>query len=131
MFRQRINPRNSLKFKSKQKFLKELPKNTIKTKFHRLKWVSMPIFLLITFGTIILFLININSYLRIITIYSITGFLTFFMAYFGWILAKAVIDKITDNYQKNENGILYYFRKLKKIWVIEINIYLESIASII
>ena len=115
MFSQRINPRNSMKFKSKQKFLKELPKNTIKTKIHRLKWVSMPIFLFITFGTIILFLISINSYLRIITIYGITGFLTFFMAYFGWILAKAVIDKITDNYQKNENGILYYFRKHKKI----------------
>jgi len=114
MLGQKINPHNSMKFKNRKILLKGLSQRTIKTKIHSLRWVLISIFLFITFGIIVLFLISVNSYLKIIIGYSITGFLTFFMGYFGWILAKVVIDKITVNNQKNENGVLYYFRKLRK-----------------
>ena len=114
MLSQKINPHNSLKFKKRKIFLNEITKRTIKTKIRSLKWILIPIFMIIIFGIIILFLITVNSYLKIIIGYSITGFLTFFMAYFGWILAQTVIDKTIVNNQKNGNAFLYYFRKLRK-----------------
>ncbi len=114
MFKQKINPHYSLKFKKRKRFLKKLSQRSAKTKIQILKWVLIPIFLFIIFGIIVLFLINVNSYLKIIVGYSITGFLTFFMGYFGWILAQFVINKLTVNNQKNVNGILYYFRKIRK-----------------
>jgi len=113
MFIRKNNPHNSLKFKKRKMFPKDLPQRALKTNINR--WIFMLIFLLITFGIIVLFLISVNNYVRIIIGYSLTGFLTFFMGYFGWVLAEAVIDKITfNNDQKNANGVLYYFRKLRK-----------------
>ena len=114
MLRRKISQRNSLKFKNRKIFLKDLPKRAIKTKILSLRWILIPIFFFIIFGIFVLFLISLNSYLRIMIGYSITGFLIFFMAYFGWILAQVVIDKITVEKQKNGNSILYFFRKLKK-----------------
>lgn len=111
MFKRKINQHHSLKYKNRKKFLKGFSQGTVKTKIHTLKWVLIPIFLFIIFGIIILFLISVNSYLKIIVGYSITGFLTFFMGYFGWILAQFIINKLKVNNQKNVNGILYYFRK--------------------
>jgi len=117
MFKLRIHSRNSIRINNKKIYIKNPPKRIIKAKIPRRKWFSISMFFFIfTLGTIVLFLISINSYLRIIAVYSITGFLTFFVTYFGWVLANFVINKITtDNNQKNENNIFDYFKKLKKI----------------
>ena len=113
MFRKKNNPHNSLKFKKRKMFPKDILKRTLKTNINR--WFFVLIFFLISIGIIVLFLISVNNYLRIIIGYSLTGFLTFFMAYFGWVLAETVIDKITiNNEQKHVSGVLYYFRKLRK-----------------
>jgi cellulose synthase/poly-beta-1,6-N-acetylglucosamine synthase-like glycosyltransferase len=114
MFRRKVNPHNSMKFKKRKMFPKDLPQEGVKSNINLSKWIFVLIFLIIIFGIIVIFLISVNSYLKIIVGYSLTGFLTFFMAYFGWILAKVVIDKVTVNNQKNVNGVLYYFKKLRK-----------------
>jgi uncharacterized membrane protein len=114
MFRRKINPHNSLKFKNRKIYQKDIAQRTIKTNNHMSKLVFILIFLLFVFGIMLLILISVNSYLKIIIGYSLTAFLTFFMAYFGWVLAQVVIDKLTVNNQKNVNGVSYYFRKLRK-----------------
>ncbi len=114
MFRHKLNHRNSSKFKIIKSFLKQFQKTTILTKIKKIKWILITIFLCIAFSLAILFLVSINGYLQIILCYSITGFLTFFMAYFGWILAHILMEKITVNNKKNENSLLYYFKKLRK-----------------
>ena len=114
MLNQKINPHNSLKFRNRKIHPNKLSQRTIKTKIHKLRWILILIFLFIIFGILVLFLVSVNSYIKIVIGYSITGFLTFFMAYFGWILAQFVIDKVTLNNQKNVNGVLYYFRRLRK-----------------
>lgn len=115
MFKQKISSRNSIKFKKRKIIFMHPLQRAIKTKIYRLRWVWISIILFIIISVVVSFLSSINHYLKIVIIYSITGFLTFFMAYFGWILAKFLIDKITDNNKKNENIILHYFKKLKKI----------------
>jgi len=114
MLKRKINLRNSLKLKKRKMFLGEITQNTMKTKIYNLKWFFSIVFIFIIFSIIFLFFVNVNSYFKIVIAYSLTGFLTFFMAYFGWILAQFLIDNINFKNQKNVNGVLYYFRKLKK-----------------
>jgi hypothetical protein len=114
MSRYKLHHRNSSKFKNIKIFLKQLQKKTIKTKIQKLKWILIPIFLCIVLGIIVIFLVNENSYLQIIIGYSITGFLTFFMAYLGWVLAHILIEKITVHNKKDDNSLLFYFKKFRK-----------------
>jgi bacteriorhodopsin len=114
MFKKRTNTHNTMKFKKRKILQNEKQKGAIKSNINTSKWIFMLIFLFIIFGMVVLFLISINSYLKIIIGYSLTAFITFFMGYFGWILAEVVIDKITVNNQKHSEGISYYFRNIRK-----------------
>jgi len=92
----------------------DIPLKTMNITIHALRWVFLLIFLFITIGICALFLAGGDNYVQIILGYSIAGFFTFFMGYFGWILAQGIIEMITGKNGKNEQGILYYFKKHKK-----------------
>lgn len=104
---------NRLKFTDKRKQFEDLPLKTMKVTIHALRWVFLMIFLFIIVGICILFLTGGDSYFQIILGYSIAGFFTFFMGYFGWLLAQGIIEMITGKEEK-EHGIAFYFRKFKK-----------------
>lgn len=105
---------NRSRFMDKKIQFQDLPLKTMRVTLHALRWVFFLIFLFITVGICILFLTGGDSYFQIILGYSIAGFFTFFMGYFGWLLAQGMIEMITGKGEKEQHGISFYFRKLKK-----------------
>ena len=91
--------------------LEEIPFKTMKVTIYALRWIFLLIFLFIFVGIILLFVTGGQSYLQAIVGYSITGFFTFFMGYFGWILAQGIIEMITGKEPKEERTFSYFFSK--------------------
>ncbi|RLF32809.1 MAG: hypothetical protein DRM98_03280, partial [Thermoplasmata archaeon] len=81
-----------------------------------LRWVFFLIFVFIAVGIIALFLTGGQNYVQIIVGYSIAGFFTFFMGYFGWILAQGMIELLTGDIGDEEiaRGFSYYLKKRSK-----------------
>ena len=94
--------------------LEEIPFKTMKVTIYALRWIFLIIFLFIIVGISILFITGGQNYLQIILGYSITGFFTFFMGYFGWILAQGIIEMITGKQPKEDKTFSYYFTKKNK-----------------
>ena len=115
MPRRRNNYQNNLsKLIDKRIPIEDLPLKTMKVTIHALRWIFLLIFLFITIGIFVLFLTGGQDYVQIILGYSIAGFFTFFMGYFGWLLAQGIIEMITGKEDKNEPGLSYYFRRKNK-----------------
>jgi hypothetical protein len=110
----KIHRKKSLISKERKIPFEEIPIKTIKMTIHALRWVFLLIFIFITCGIIALFLTGGENYVQIILGYSIAGFFTFFMGYFGWILAQGTIEMITGKSNKINQGFSYYFSKNKK-----------------
>ena len=72
--------------------LDELPFTTIKITLRMLKWVFVLIFLYMTISIIILILQGGDEQIKNIIVYSVSGFFTFFMGYFGWMFARSVSE---------------------------------------
>jgi hypothetical protein len=93
----------------------ELPFKTIKLTVHALKWIFLLIFLFITIGIFILFITGGDNYMQLILGYSIAGFFTFFMGYFGWTLAISIMELISGkSYKNEERGLTYYIGRRNK-----------------
>ena len=53
--------------------------------------------------------------MQVILGYSIAGFFTFFMGYFGWMLAVSIMEMISGKkYNQEERGVSYYARRKNK-----------------
>jgi Zn-dependent protease with chaperone function len=102
------------RLKDKRKSLEEIPFKTMKVTIYALRWIFLLIFLFIIIGIFVLFLTGGQNYLQVILGYSITGFFTFFMGYFGWILAQGIIEMITGKEPREERTFSYYFTKKNK-----------------
>jgi len=102
------------RFTDKRIPFEDLPLKTMKVTIHALRWVFLLIFLFVTVGIFVLFITGGENYVQIILGYSLAGFFTFFMGYFGWILAQGIIEMITGGKPKFERGFTYYFRKFRK-----------------
>ncbi|MEF8879572.1 MAG: hypothetical protein V5A64_04190 [Candidatus Thermoplasmatota archaeon] len=108
------NNQNTLsKYLDKKISLEEIPSKTLKVTFHALRWVFLLIFMFVVIGIFVLFLTGGGNYIKLIVGYSIAGFFTFFMGYFGWILAQSVIETLMGKEREEENSISYYIRKSK------------------
>jgi hypothetical protein len=104
--------RNFSRFREKKIPFGELPFTTMKFTLHALRWIFLLIFLFITVGIFVLFIAGGENYLQIILGYSIAGFFTFFMGYFGWILAQGIIEMITGKEDNiSTKGYSYYLKK--------------------
>ena len=114
MPRKKINQRKLSKFKYRRLPFEDLPLKTMKVTIYALRWVFLLIFLFITVGIFALFLTGGENYVQIILGYSIAGFFTFFMGYFGWILAQGMIEMIAGKREKSEHSFSFYFRRHKK-----------------
>ena len=102
---------NLSKLIDKKICFEDIPLKTMRVTIYALRWVFMLIFLFITIGIIALFLTGGQNYVQIILGYSIAGFFTFFMGYFGWLLAQGMIEMITGKGEKNQDNISYYFSR--------------------
>jgi hypothetical protein len=115
MPRKKLGQNNLSKIFDKKISLEDIPIKTIKMTIFALRWVFLLIFLFITIGIIALFLTGGENYIQIILGYSIAGFFTFFMGYFGWVLAQGMIEMITGKEDSSIHGSSYYIKKHKKI----------------
>ena len=93
--------------------LEDIPLKTMRVTLYALRWVFMLIFLFIIFGIMFLFLTGGQNHVQNIIGYSITGFFTFFMGYFGWILAQNIVEMMVGREEKSEKSLSYYMRKHK------------------
>jgi hypothetical protein len=114
MLRRRNYRTNKTRFIDRRIPFEDLPLKTMKVTIHALRWVFLLIFLFITVGIFILFLTGGDNYVQIIIGYSIAGFFTFFMGYFGWLLAQGIIEMITGKDTKNDRNFSYYLRKHRR-----------------
>jgi len=111
MPRKKIYQRNLSFFNNKRLQFEDLPQKTMKVTIYALKWVFLLIFLFIIVGIMALLISGGTENVQMIVSYSITGFFTFFMGYFGWILAQGIIDMITGKKEKSDHAYSFYFRK--------------------
>jgi len=111
MPRKKNNQNNLSRIIDKKIMLEDLPLKTMKVTIYALRWVFLLIFLFITAGIFVLFLTGGDNYIQLILGYSIAGFFTFFMGYFGWLLAQGIIEMITGKKERTDHGLFYYFRK--------------------
>ena len=114
MPRRKNNQNNCSKFIDKKIQLQDIPLKTMKVTIYALRWIFLLIFLFIVVGIFVLFLTGGQNYIQIIIGYSITGFFTFFMGYFGWMFAQGIMEMISGKDNKNQVNISYYFRRKKK-----------------
>ena len=110
----KINKNNFSFMTDKRITLQDLPLKTMRVTIYALRWVFLLIFLFIIVGIFVLFITGGESYVQIILGYSIAGFFTFFMGYFGWLLAQGMIEMITGTKAKDEHGLSYFLRKHNK-----------------
>jgi len=112
--RKDLNQRNLSKFMDKKIQMEDLPLKTMKVTLYALRWIFMLIFLFIIVGIFVLFLTGGGEYVQIILGYSIAGFFTFFMGYFGWILAQSILEMIAGKADREDHGFSYYVGRKKK-----------------
>ncbi|RLF64019.1 MAG: hypothetical protein DRN33_03000 [Thermoplasmata archaeon] len=104
------------RFKNFYFSLQDFQLKTVRVTIYALRWVFFLIFVFIAVGIIALFLTGGQNYVQIIVGYSIAGFFTFFMGYFGWILAQGMIELLTGDIGDDEiaRGFSYYLKKRSK-----------------
>ncbi len=76
----------------------DLPLTTIKVTVHALRWVFLLIFIYITVSIVILVFQGGNESIANISqilVYSVSGFFTFFMGYYGWMFARSVMQIVS------------------------------------
>ena len=113
MMRRKFRQRAPSRFKYRSFSFQDIPLKTMKVTIHALRWVFLLIFIFIILGILALFLTGGSDYMQIILGYSIAGFFTFFMGYFGWILAQSMIEMITGTEDESTPGLSYYFKRRK------------------
>ena len=93
MPRRKTNQKNLSKILADKKIpFEELPFKTMQVTIYALRWIFLLVFLFISIGIFALFLTGGQNNVQNIIGYSITGFFTFFMGYFGWILAQNIVE---------------------------------------
>jgi hypothetical protein len=83
--------------------LEEIPFATMRVTIHALRWIFLLIFIYITVSIVLLIIQGGNEFITSIVVYSVTGFFTFFMGYFGWMFAQSIIELIGGKHLKKEN----------------------------
>lgn len=113
MLKRKKNHKKFSKLNYKKIPLEDISIKTMKVTINALRWVFLSILLFVVIGIFILFLMGGDNYIQIIIGYSITGFFTFFLGYFGWILARSAIITISGKQVRSNHYMLYYMRKHK------------------
>ena len=93
----------SKNFTNRRISIDDLPFTTIKVTMRALRWIFLLIFIYIAVSIILLMIQGGNDSIRDIVVYSVTGFFTFFMGYFGWMFARSVMEIVSGKtIQKDE-----------------------------
>ncbi len=102
------------RFIDRKMTFEDMPLKTMKGTIHILRWVFLLISLFIISGISILFITSGQIYMQVILGYSIIGFSTFFLGYFGWVLGQGLINMAKGKELRQERAYSYYFTKRNK-----------------
>ena len=91
------------KFKNRKIDFEEIPFATMRVTIHALRWIFLLIFIYITVSIVLLLIQGGNDFITSIVVYSVTGFFTFFMGYFGWMFAQSIIELIGGKHLNRED----------------------------
>ena len=80
----------------------DLPFTTIRVTLRALRWIFFLIFIYIAVSIILLLIQGGNESIKNIVVYSVTGFFTFFMGYFGWMFARNVMEIVSGKQLKKD-----------------------------
>ena len=111
MMRRKFRQRAPSRLKYRSFSFQDIPLKTMQITLYAMRWIFLLIFIFIILGILALLLTGGGDYMQIILGYSIAGFFTFFMGYFGWILAQSMIEMITGKEDEEALGISYYFKR--------------------
>jgi hypothetical protein len=90
-------------FKKKRRFyLEDIPFTTIRVTMRALRWIFFLIFIYIGISIVLLIIQGGGESIKNIIVYSVTGFFTFFMGYFGWMFARSVMEIVSGKEQKDD-----------------------------
>jgi len=93
---QNLHKKNNSKSVINRKIdLEEIPFTTIKITLRMLKWIFVLIFMYIAISIVFLIIQGGDEQIRNIIVYSVSGFFTFFMGYFGWMFARSVSEIVS------------------------------------
>ncbi len=79
------------------------PVVTVRFSFKSLRWIILVLFLYLVIGTAMMVEDGTDA-MRTIVIYSVMGFATFFMAYFGWIVARDILEQFSRHRQVQDEA---------------------------
>lgn len=114
MPRRKKSKNNLSKLMDRKIPLEDLPLKTMKVTFHALRWIFLMIFLYIISIIFLLIIEGGTESLTNIVTWSVTGFFTFFMGYFGWMFAQNIVEMVAGKKGKEEHIFSSYFRRKKK-----------------
>ena len=97
------NIRKTNRANNKKIDLEEIPFTTIRVTMHALRWIFLAIFIYIAVSIFLLIIQGGNESITNIVVYSVTGFFTFFMGYFGWMFARSIVEIIRGKELKKED----------------------------
>ena len=89
--------------KNKKIDFDEIPFTTIRVTMHALRWIFFLIFIYIAVSIVLLLVQGGNDSITNIVVYSVTGFFTFFMGYFGWMFARSVMEMVSGKELKQDD----------------------------
>lgn len=75
--------------------VEELPFTTMRVTIHALRWIFLLILIYIVISILFLIFQGGDQFVTNIIAYSVTGFFTFFMGYFGWMFARSVMEIVS------------------------------------
>jgi hypothetical protein len=73
----------------------ELPFTTVRVTIRALRWIFILIFIYMAVSIVLLLVQGGPDSITNIVMYSVTGFFTFFMGYFGWMFARNVMELVS------------------------------------
>ena len=97
------NIRKPNRYNGRKIDLEQIPFATMRVTIHAMRWIFLLIFIYITVSIVLLIVQGGNEFITSIVVYSVTGFFTFFMGYFGWMFAQSIIELISGKHLKKEN----------------------------
>lgn len=74
----------------------------MKVTIRMLKWIFLLIFIYMAVSILLLIIQGGDEQIRNIVVYSVSGFFTFFMGYFGWMFARSVTEIVSGKKLEEE-----------------------------
>jgi drug/metabolite transporter (DMT)-like permease len=92
----------SKNLKDKKISIDEIPFTTIQVTMRALRWIFLLIFIYIAVSIFLLFIQGGSDSIQDIVKFSVTGFFTFFMGYYGWMFARNVLHIVSGKKPEEE-----------------------------